>query len=1092
MDLNIRVAFSAIDKLTRPVNAASKAVGGLSDSLKKTQTAARDLDKQAVVFDKLRTRTNDTAQKLSQAQRAFDGLNQKQREGGQLTEAQSAHLERLRERISRLNQSYSQQTAQLRQAGQAVRQHGVNLTSGSGTVQSAIRRTEQYTRSLERERQQLAAITSAQMRYSKAKETGEKLRGAGIGMTIGATAAGYGAGAFLSKPIGFDTDMSRVAALTRMDKTDPRFTELREQAKFLGASTAFSNSDAAQGEAFLAMAGFTPESIKAALPGVLNTALAGGALSGDISLGETADIGASILNQFQLKASDMGRVGDVLAGTFTRTSTNLRDLGETMKYTGPVAASLGISLEEASAMAGMLANGGLRGSDAGTAMRASLSRLAAPTGAASKALKELGVSVSDSTGKMRPIESILTDLYKATKKYGSTAQVSFFKDIAGEEAFVGLQTLVRSAGTGDLQKLVAELKKAQGESASVAKKMSDNLGGDLSNLGSAWEGLQTEISDTINGPLRDLVQWLDDTITSVAGLVKANPVLAQTLLLVGGSALALVAALGATSLIAGLLIGPLAKLRLGFTLLTGGRGIGGTIAAIRTLGTVSGPAMTGLGGWRTVFAGGIKGMTEMLPTLRKGLMGIFASPGAEIIKLRRGLSGLTLRFGGVTAMLPALRGGLLTVFTAPGRAMAALGRGIGGLALRFGGIAAILPALRGGLLTVFTAPGTSMAALGRGIGGLTLRFGGLATMLSGLRGGLFAVATSPGAAIKSLSMGFGGLLLRLASLFARISGMSAVWGIITGAVSALGAALSFLLSPIGLVVAAFVAAGLLIWQFWEPIKAFFEGFFSGVWEALTPLRDAFAALAPVFIRIGDGIKSVWDWFKKLFEPMQTSKDTLDKFTNAGVTFGQIFGAVLQALVTPLTWVMDAISWMLEKLDVIPSQAQRAQQALKDSADALANHQLPLQQATVVKVNGDEGKPKPPVTDGTLRRLKGIEDNTKSIADNTKKIGPGDIIFKNLPAALALRGAYQEARVIPQPVPRVTSPAAGGILTVPTATQGVAPTPVTPQSSGAPVFQLNFYDVGQKTSQELERMVRQAVRNAMAGSKNKRGSYQDAD
>ena len=411
MDLNIRVAFSAIDKLTRPVNAASKAVGGLSDSLKKTQTAARDLDKQAAVFDKLRTRTNDTAQKLNQAQRAFDGLNQKQREGGQLTESQSAHLERLRERISRLNQTYSQQTAQLRQAGQAVRQHGVNLTTGSGAVQSAIRRTEQYTRSLERERQQLAAITNAQMRYSKAKETGEKLRSAGMGMGIGSTAVGYGAGAFLSKPIGFDTDMSRVSALTRMDKTDPRFTELREQAKFLGASTAFSNSDAAQGEAFLAMAGFTPDSIKAALPGVLNTALAGGALSGDISLGETADIAASVLNQFQLKASDMDRVGDVLVGTFTRSATSLRDLGETMKYTGPVAAGLGVNLERTAAMIAVLANNGKRGSDAGTAIAASLTGLTAPSTTAEKALKQLGVSVATNTGKMRPIEEVLGDLY---------------------------------------------------------------------------------------------------------------------------------------------------------------------------------------------------------------------------------------------------------------------------------------------------------------------------------------------------------------------------------------------------------------------------------------------------------------------------------------------------------------------------------------------------------------------------------------------------------------------------------------------------------------------------------------------------------
>lgn len=111
----------------------------------------------------------------------------------------------------------------------------------------------------------------------------------------------------------------------------------------------------------------------------------------------------------------MGRVGDVLAGTFTRSSTNLRALGDTMKYTGPVAAALGISLEEAAAMAGVLANNGLRGSDAGTAMRASLTRLSAPTGAAAKALKELGVSVADSRGKLRPVEQILGDLYKATK-----------------------------------------------------------------------------------------------------------------------------------------------------------------------------------------------------------------------------------------------------------------------------------------------------------------------------------------------------------------------------------------------------------------------------------------------------------------------------------------------------------------------------------------------------------------------------------------------------------------------------------------------------------------------------------------------------
>ncbi|HHC3788099.1 phage tail tape measure protein [Klebsiella pneumoniae] len=976
MDLSIRVAFSAIDKLTRPVSAASKAIGGLSDSLKKTQSSIKDLEKSASSFDKLRSQANDTAQKLRSTQRAFDGLNQKQREGGQLTEAQTARLETLRNKLSRLTDTYNKQTTQLRAAGQAVRQHGVNLNAGSGAVQAAIRRTEQYGQALERERQRLAAVTRAQASYEKAKETGAKLRGGGTMAMAGAAVAGYASGRFLSPAVGFDTDMSRVMALTRMDKGDSRFTVLREQAKKLGAETAFSSSDAAQGQAFLAMAGFTPEAIRAALPGVLDTAIAGGALSGDISLGETADIGASVLKQFGLQATDMGRVGDVLAGTFTRSSTNLRALGDTMKYTGPVAAALGISLEEAAAMAGVLANNGLRGSDAGTAMRASLTRLSAPTGAAAKALKELGVSVADSRGKLRPVEQILSDLYKATKKYGDTDQISFFKDIAGEEAMVGLQTLVKSVGSGDLQRLIAELKKAQGESAATAKKMSDNLGGDISNLSSAWEGLQIQISDTVNGPLRSLVQWLDETISRVTAWVKANPRLAQTLLLVLGGALALTVAIGALSLAVGILIGPLAKLQLGFTVLTGGRGILGTIAAFRTLGTAAGPVMASMRGWPVV---------------------------------------------------------------------------ITGIASGFGRISAIMPAIRAGLMGAFLAPGAALTSLGK----------------------------------------------NLAMLMLRLTGLPALWGMITGVVSVLGGALSFLLSPIGLIGAAFVAAGLLIWRYWEPIKAFFSGFFSGVWQALTPLRSAFSALSPVFSALGSGIKAVWEWFNNLLTPMQTSKDTLDKCASAGETFGRVMGTALSVLLWPLQQLMNGVSWLLEKLDLIPDgierarqQADKAQQALEASAVALAGHQLPLAQATV------SAGTKPPVItgdNGTLRRLNNIADNTKATANNTKKIGPGDIVFKNLPRALALRGPYQEARVIPQPVPRVSAAAAGGILSVPTATQGATSAPVAASSGAAPFFQLVFNDVGKRSDQELEKMVRNAVRDAMASTrKTNRGSFRDRE
>ena len=973
MDLSIRVAFSAIDKLTRPVSAASKAIGGLSDSLKKTQSSIKDLEKGAASFDKLRSQANDTAQKLRNTQRAFDGLNQKQREGGQLTEAQTARLETLRGKLSRLTDTYNKQTTQLRAAGQAVRQHGVNLTSGSGAVQSAIRRTEQYSQALERERQRLAAVTRAQASYEKAKDAGAKLRGGGAMAMAGAGAAGYAGGRFLAPAIGFDEEMSRVQALTRLDKGDSQLAALRAQAKKLGAETAFTTRDAASGQAFLAMAGFTPEAIRAALPGVLNMALAGG-----MELGESADISSNILSQFHLDPKEMDRVSDVLTAAFTRTNTDLLNIGEAMKYAGTGMAGLGVDVERTTAMIGVMANVGLRGSIAGTGLQTTFSRLAAPTGKAKAALKELGVTVADATGKMRPAEVVLSDIFKSIKKYGDTDQLSFFKDIAGEEAAKSFQALVMSAGSGDLQKLLADLRGSQGEALKAAKVMADNLSGDLKNLDSAWEGFRIQVEETTDGPLRKLTQNLSDAITAASEWVKANPRLAQTLLLVVGGALALTVAVGALSLAVGILIGPLAKLQLGFTVLTGGRGILGTVAAFRTLGTAAGPVMASMRGWPVV---------------------------------------------------------------------------ISGIASGFGRISAIMPAIRAGLMGAFLAPGAALASLGKSLGMLML----------------------------------------------RLTGLPVLWGMITGAVSVLGGALSFLLSPIGLIAAAFVAAGLLIWRYWEPIKAFFSGFFAGVWQALMPLRSAFSSLAPVFSALGSGIKAVWEWFKNLLTPMQTSKETLDKCASAGETFGRVMGTALSVLLWPLRQLMNGVDWLLKKLDLIPDgidkarqQADKAQRELEASAAALAGHQLPLGKAEVYKPAGD----KPPVItgdNGTLRRLNSIADNTKATANNTKKIGPGDIVFKNLPRALALRGAYQEARVIPQPVPRVSAAAAGGVLSVPTATQGASSAPVAASSGAAPFFQLVFNDVGKRSDQELEKMVHNAVRDLMANTrKTNRGSFRDRE
>lgn len=932
--LDIRVAFSAVDRLTRPAENARRLMGQFGDSIQRTQGAIKNLERQARSFERARDAVSKADAGIVKARRQLNALNQLQRTGTVLSEKQQKLMQQLSTRLERLNESRTREIQKMRELGGELKRHGISLTGSDNTIQQAIRRTEQYNNQLERERQALARVTRARERYSRAQETAGKLKTGGA-LAIGAAAAGcYAAGRFLQPAIGFGKEMSRVQALTRIDKNSPQFKALREQALKLGSETQFTASDAASGQSFLAMAGFTPQAIQAALPGVLNMALAGG-----VELGETADIGSNILTQFNLTADQMDRVGDTLTAAFTRTNTDLRALGETMKYTGPVAAKLGISLEEAAAMAGMLANNGLRGSDAGTAMRASLSRLASPPKAAADALKELGVSVADARGKMRPMEDVLLDLYKATQKYGQVDQVSFFKDIAGEEAFVGLQTLVAAAGSGELQKLTRELQGARGESDRVAKVMADNLDGDLKNLDSAWEGLRIRISDLVDGPLRSVTQWLTRVLEKITSLAQAHPVLTRQILIAGGALLAMTATVGSLSLAIGVLAGPLAKLRLGFSLLTG------SMNAVR--------------------------------------------------------------------LLPAL------------------------------------------------------------------------------------------------------------------------WGMVTGSVSLLGGAIGALFSPVGLIVAALAGAAVLIWKYWDPIRAFFAGVFSGIMERLTPLRETFERFGPVFDAIGSGISQVFNWFKSLLSPMESSKETLDKCTSAGEIFGNVLGGALQLVLTPAKILLDTLAWILEKLGVLPDEAERARKKIEDAQRAaILQDKVALLQGDLAKINppkpvengngtgGDKPKDNKPLTDsntGTLRRLSKIADNTGKLVDETKKrIGPGDIVFKNLPRALAVRGEWQERKiaqvskpapainitpVVPAPLPPALVPvvAASSRPVAEAIRSPVASVPVTsrnrePVASGfGGEIHVHLHNVVTQNPRELAKLVGEMVRAEMERrARAGRGSFYDKD
>lgn len=320
---------------------------------------------------------------------------------------------------------------------------------------------------------------------------------------------------------GFDSAMARVGAVSGATGED--LLALREQAKELGKSTVWSSSQAAEGQQYLAMAGFSKDQILKSMPGMLDLASAGG-----IDLGSAADIGSNILTGMGLDASEMGRVGDVLTNTFTKSNTNLSMLGETMKFAAPVAKSLGVSLEEAAAMAGKLGDAGIQGSMAGTTLRAVMLRLSAPSSQGAKALDALGVKTTDAAGNMRKMPDILADLNKAMAKMTDSQRSAYTKAIFDTEAMSGAFVLMEQAGKGALQDFIASVKKS-GTAKEVAAKQNDNLMGDYKAMTSALEGLSITIYESIAPALRTLTQAATSVLTWFTDFAKENSTLVSIL-----------------------------------------------------------------------------------------------------------------------------------------------------------------------------------------------------------------------------------------------------------------------------------------------------------------------------------------------------------------------------------------------------------------------------------------------------------------------------------------------------------------------------------------------------------------------------------
>lgn len=513
-----------LKQLSATMKAQKQQISLTQNELKKTVAVYGENSAEA---DRVRVRLNNQVAALKKNEAQFDSYRQKAKELKDASKdiGEMPELDKQKQKVKDMEstlESLKQKYASLQLEERDTSTESKELASQIDKLSSELKKSKTDISNAEK---------AADSLDNSLDEAGDSAVGASDGFTVmkGALASLVADGIRLAirytkdlaketfnAGANFEAAMSQVEAVSGASADE--MEKLNAKAKEMGETTKFSASQSAEAFNYMAMAGWKTEDMINGIGGIMNLAAASGA-----DLATTSDIVTDALTAMGYSAKDAGRLADVMAAASSNANTNVEMMGATFQYAAPLVGALGYNMEDTAVAIGLMANAGIKGEKAGTALRSMLSRLASPPKATAEALDGLGISLTDSEGKMKPFAAIMEELRKKFAGLSETEQTATAKAISGQEAMSGLLAIVNAAPE-DFDKLTKAVENSNGAAQNMADTMNDNVLGQITLLKSKVEGIMIKVFEKASGKIRAAVDSISKKLDEINWDKVANKI----------------------------------------------------------------------------------------------------------------------------------------------------------------------------------------------------------------------------------------------------------------------------------------------------------------------------------------------------------------------------------------------------------------------------------------------------------------------------------------------------------------------------------------------------------------------------------------